>query len=163
MSKPNWFAGSIEFGCTGCGKCCTADAEEMKQMPVVFITNKEADAIASFLGMTVALFKLRHTRKMPDGALALNWVLDKRVHSRCQFYDPISRLCGIHEVKPEQCRTFPFWPSVFKSRADWDAQSAMCEGINHGELFTERDILAKLKSCTIKPKPIKATDHGKHQ
>ncbi|MBW2736867.1 MAG: YkgJ family cysteine cluster protein, partial [Deltaproteobacteria bacterium] len=28
---------------------------------------------------------------------------------RCAFFDPTKTQCSIYEVRPVQCRTFPFW------------------------------------------------------
>jgi hypothetical protein len=35
----------------------------------------------------------------------------------CAFYDRESNGCMIYEVRPLQCRTFPFW-DYFKNRVD---------------------------------------------
>ncbi|MBI3666280.1 MAG: YkgJ family cysteine cluster protein [Acidobacteria bacterium] len=42
--------------------------------------------------------------------------------------------CRIHEVKPLQCRTFPFWPEHLTSRGSWHALRRFCPGIGVGPL-----------------------------
>lgn len=42
--------------------------------------------------------------------------------------------CSIHPVKPTQCRTYPFWPSIVASRAMWKIEATFCPGIGKGEL-----------------------------
>lgn len=38
--------------------------------------------------------------------------------------------CTIYQVRPKQCRTFPWWPQTLKSQEDWIAASKQCEGIH---------------------------------
>jgi Fe-S-cluster containining protein len=61
----------------------------------------------------------------------------------CQFLDTGSRFgCAIHEDRPTQCRTFPFWPETLKSREAWDALKSICPGIDVGELHSRETIEA---------------------
>ena len=43
--------------------------------------------------------------------------------------------CSIHEVKPTQCRIFPFWPELVDSRRAWRKTAAYCPGIGKGPLI----------------------------
>lgn len=36
----------------------------------------------------------------------------------------------MYEVRPTQCRTYPFWPQFMVSKSEWDAEQTRCEGIN---------------------------------
>ena len=48
----------------------------------------------------------------------------------CVFFDEQSKKCGIYEVRPKQCRTFPFWEGYKDTEsADYDALLKMCLGI----------------------------------
>lgn len=38
--------------------------------------------------------------------------------------------CGIYDVRPVQCRTYPFWPNVVESPASWKEEQQSCEGID---------------------------------
>ena len=40
------------------------------------------------------------------------------------------RKCTIHDVKPTQCATYPFWPRALSSSIDWLAEAKTCEGID---------------------------------
>ena len=42
------------------------------------------------------------------------------------------RVCGIYEARPLQCRTWPFWPENLESKADWEAETRKCPGMNTG-------------------------------
>ena len=44
--------------------------------------------------------------------------------------------CSVHPVRPEQCRTYPFWPETLASPGSWQVESRHCEGISAtGELY----------------------------
>jgi Fe-S-cluster containining protein len=51
---------------------------------------------------------------------------------RCPFLDVSG--CRIHDVKPLQCRTFPYWPGLMDSRREWGETGKWCPGIGKGEL-----------------------------
>ncbi|MFT6398517.1 MAG: Fe-S-cluster containining protein [Bradymonadia bacterium] len=38
--------------------------------------------------------------------------------------------CSVHEFKPLQCKTYPFWPEVLHSPRSWKAEQKYCEGIS---------------------------------
>lgn len=38
--------------------------------------------------------------------------------------------CSVHDIKPRQCRTYPFWPELLESKEAWDSEELYCEGIN---------------------------------
>ena len=46
-----------------------------------------------------------------------------------------TRLCGIHEFKPEQCRTAPWWPETVKSAEAWNEYKrfACCPGMSYAQ------------------------------
>ena len=46
----------------------------------------------------------------------------------CPFLD--EGKCTVHAIRPEQCRTYPFWPEILTSPRDWKAESKYCEGIS---------------------------------
>lgn len=52
---------------------------------------------------------------------------------QCPFLDAGG--CGIHPVKPVQCRVFPFWPELVESRREWTRTAKWCPGIGQGELI----------------------------
>lgn len=60
----------------------------------------------------------------------------------CPFLDA-SNLCSIHEIKPLQCRTYPFWPDLVASRTAWDAERQWCEGIGYREVV-DADTIASM-------------------
>ena len=49
--------------------------------------------------------------------------LESQSESGCVFLDPTGQ-CSIYDVRPVQCRTYPFWPSLVGDQASWE-----CEGV----------------------------------
>jgi len=108
----------MKFECTGCGKCCKGPGN-------VYIARKEMDAIVSFL-------KIKPKEK---NAFIKRIVQYKKgdflVHSSggaCRFLDENDR-CSIYEVRPLQCRTYPFWPSYFQDAKSYRSLKKECEGV----------------------------------
>lgn len=85
--------------------------------------------IAAFLELTVAEFELHYLYRTKN-LIRLRTPRD----SRCRFLTEEG--CGIHEVKPTQCRAFPFWPEMVESEEAWEKTGEWCPGIGEGELVT---------------------------
>ncbi len=54
--------------------------------------------------------------------------------------------CRVHQSRPQQCKTWPFWPSNLKSRRHWHKAGPNCEGIGRGSLIPKDKILDDLES-----------------
>ena len=112
----------LRFECQrGCTTCCT-------QKGFVYITERDAGRIAAKLGMTVADFEKRYVYRTKN----LRRLRTAR-EVRCPFLS--SEGCSIHEVKPAQCRAFPFWPELVQSKRAWRKTAEWCPGIGKGELI----------------------------
>lgn len=117
----------LRFECTGCGGCCTGRGNASVEYYVA-ITPAEQRDIQKYLGVSLAWFKRRYLMRFEDGEESLRWEDD-----RCVFLDGEKR-CRIYPVRPMQCRTYPFWPELVKSKFAWRAEARRCEGINRGEI-----------------------------
>ena len=52
------------------------------------------------------------------------------------------RVCGIYEVRPLQCRTWPFWPENLENKQAWNVETRKCPGMNTGKHYTPAKIEA---------------------
>lgn len=86
------------FKCARCGNCC-------KWEGYVRISERELDEIAGCLSMDPYDFSREYTRLCGDRR-GLSLIENK--DGSCIFYDKHAKLCMINEVKPKQCRDFPF-------------------------------------------------------
>jgi Fe-S-cluster containining protein len=140
MSDAPWYERGLRFECTMCGRCCSGPSG------YVLFTDEEARLIAHRLGVSVPEFLRRYTddtRMEISGRRRSLREVETDHGLDCIFLDRLSMpgkaLCTIHEVRPLQCRTFPFWPEHVQSRRAWDSLAQTCEGIGRGPVvpFTE--------------------------
>ena len=52
------------------------------------------------------------------------------------------RQCSVYEVRPLQCRTWPFWPENLWSKKTWDHAAKRCHGMNAGHRHFTLDQIA---------------------
>ena len=113
---------TLRFACQpGCTNCCD-------QSGFVYLTEDDLKRAARFVGLSARRFEERYVyrtrhllrfRKPPD--------------KQCPFLE--EGRCSIHPAKPTQCRTFPFWPELVESRAEWKRTGEYCPGIGKGPLI----------------------------
>jgi Fe-S-cluster containining protein len=134
-TNAEWFADGLHFSCTQCGNCCSGPPG------YVWFTEQEGKAIAEYLHRDEGEF-LRAFAVMHNGQWSLREV--KRGPSYdCIFLDRDDSgkaLCSIYPVRPRQCRTWPFWPELLKSRDAWKQASRRCPGMDVGTFFPVEQI-----------------------
>ena len=135
--KP-WYAGGLKFTCTMCGNCCTGAAG------VVWISEPEIAALAAHLSIPVEECRDRYTRRVDDRRRSLREFSD----GDCIFYDR-SRGCTVYPVRPQQCRTWPFWDSCVETPEKWERTCDGCPGAGQGEHFTAEQIEARRKVIKV--------------
>lgn len=138
-----WYVGGLRFSCTQCGRCCGGGPG------FVWLSDDEVRRIALFLGLTTETFLNRYARRVFG-----RWSL--REAGASQNYNCVmlgAKGCTIYPVRPQQCRTFPFWPENLRSPQRWRALRKFCPGVDHGRLYTLDEIQAILdgKSATSDP------------
>ncbi len=134
-----WYKDGLHFECTGCGGCCTGAPG------FVWITPAEQKAIAKRLGMPEDKFADNYTRTIAGVRTSLN----EYPSGDCYFFDPGTRRCQIYDIRPAQCRTWPFWDSVLESRAMWKLAGQRCPGCNQGPLIPLEEIEKQRKEVNV--------------
>jgi len=122
-----WYAPGLTFACTQCGNCCSGPPG------YVWFTDAEAAAIAGFLKITVPELRLRYAEIYDK-----HWSL--KDHLTPHGYDCVflrrdatnQGACAIYAVRPQQCRTWPFWPDNLKNRGTWERAAVRCPGLTAG-------------------------------
>lgn len=135
MNESPWYHEGLRFECTQCGNCCTGAPG------YVWVTDEEIRAIADYLDKPVGEVRLLHTRPA-RGRVSLNEYLN----GDCIYFDPQGRGCTIYPVRPQQCRTWPFWPGNVESPGDWAQTGRTCPGIGRGELVPLEGINERLRN-----------------
>jgi len=126
----------LRFSCTMCGNCCSGPEG------YVLIDDDEADALAKRLNLPLHEFLERFARVTSLG-VSLTEKLSPFGRD-CVFLDrdtiPGKAVCGVYEDRPKQCRTWPFWSSVIKSRSTWDRTKRTCPGLGKGTHYSVQQI-----------------------
>ena len=105
--------------CEACkGNCCIGESG------YIWVTPVELTAIANFLGISKEQFIATYLFKVGYRFSLLEKQYDQG-HA-CTFFDLEHRQCTIYEVRPSQCRTFPFW-DYFKTH--YEELETECPGI----------------------------------
>jgi Fe-S-cluster containining protein len=118
-----WYAAGLAFECQQSGNCCSGAPG------YVWVTKAEVRAIAKHLGRSDQWLGKEHLRRV-------GWRLSltERPDGDCVFLERRNgrTFCRIHQVKPNQCRQWPFWTSNLKSPEAWNAAAQACPGMNRG-------------------------------
>jgi len=125
-----WYADGLRFACQGCGRCCGGAPG------YVWVTKDDLAAIADHLGMTVKAFRRTYVRRLWRGLS-----LKEKANYDCVLLDASGR-CVAYDVRPLQCRTWPFWPTNLVSRRAWQSAARRCPGIGQGPLYALEQIEA---------------------
>jgi Fe-S-cluster containining protein len=124
---PPWYEKGLRFSCTECGKCCTGAPG------YVWVTAADVARLAKAKGLTPDAFSKAYVRRV-GGRLSLQ----ERANGDCVMLE--GKRCSVHEVKPRQCVTYPFWSETVDRPEDWEAEAAKCPGVGSGDLYTAAEI-----------------------
>ena len=126
-----WYAEGLRFGCKQCGRCCGGAPG------YVWVDQQEMPEMAAFLGVSRDDFRRRYVRWLWRGLS-----LREKANYDCILLDSSGR-CVTYEVRPVQCRIWPFWPSNLRTQAAWDQACRRCPGMGQGPLYSVEQIEAK--------------------
>lgn len=118
MSSSVWYKDGLRFECTGCGACCTGAGR-------VWVSIEDLQNLAQVLGISLEDCVDQYAQRQ-----AGRWALkEDQSNGNCIFLDSQSR-CMVYSGRPQQCRSFPWWPTVLKSPERWQDTARTCEGID---------------------------------
>jgi len=88
--------------CKQCeGRCCNGESGN------IFVNRDEVEAISRFLRIEASRFTAEYLRKVSYQYSLKEIKADDNY--ACVFFDNKKNGCAIYPVRPDQCRTFPFW------------------------------------------------------
>ena len=125
---------NFQFNCTGCGDCCRGGGN-------VYFSDDELQDLKEYLKLNDEKWKLLKNQLIRFKKNGLN------VHSSpkaCIFINAENK-CRIYPVRPLQCRSYPYWPSVFESRKELVLHMKKCPGFKEeSEKITSLQILRRV-------------------
>ena len=125
-----WYIGGLHFACQQCGKCCSGPQEG-----VIWISRPEIKMLAEHLGQSPRDVRKNHLKRF-----GFRFSIKENPESKdCSFLANINGFkgCTIYDVRPMQCRNWPFWPRNLASPDDWNTAAKKCPGINPGSLLCQ--------------------------
>lgn len=132
-----WFQEGLAFTCTQCGNCCTGDPG------FVWVNDREITEIAGFVGVPEREIREFYGKKGPKGI-----TLREKPNGDCVFFDR-GRGCVIYEVRPTQCRTWPFWEGNIETPETWEKTCQICPGSGQGQLIKVEEILTRARLTKV--------------
>lgn len=145
-----WFKDTITFSCTACGKCCKTKGSNR-----VYLNVAESEEMANHLRLNLEVFNEKYTdERLDKNGKLLKSIKQHETKKQCTFLD--GNRCSIYEVRPTQCKTYPFWPQNMIGPAEWIAESQLCEGIKVTKRLS--DVSLRVPTSASSAKSIKRGD-----
>lgn len=125
VEEKRWYREGLRFECTQCGNCCTGAPG------FVWVNEEEIGAIARMLGEPdLEKFEQLFVRQVKNRKSLVEFP-----NGDCVFFDSEQRHCRVYDVRPRQCRTWPFWDSNIKTPQAWKETCEICPGSGQGKLY----------------------------
>jgi Fe-S-cluster containining protein len=128
-----WYIAGLHFACQQCGDCCSGPQEG-----VIWISKPEIQLLAKHLGLDASELRKKYLKR-----IGFRYSIKENPCSKdCVFLVSINgqKSCTIYNVRPMQCRNWPFWPANLNSPDDWNIAAKKCPGINKGRFYTFAEI-----------------------
>ena len=107
----------FRFDCHRCGHCCRVGHGR------VWIEEAELPHLAAARSMSAEAFTQWHVVRV-----GRRLSLREGPNGSCSLLEGLSD-CSVYESRPEQCRSFPFWPAILDGGDALLAASDYCPGI----------------------------------
>jgi Fe-S-cluster containining protein len=109
------------FRCQQSGNCCKASG-------YVYVTNNNIKEMATTLNISVELFLKQFVINI-DG-----WQVIASPTFRTNCFLNSDQKCEVYENRPNACKTYPNWPSIWESDESLIEESKQCPGLKQAIL-----------------------------
>lgn len=133
IKAKKWYAGGLHFECIACGNCCSGPDEGY-----IWLKKAEITMLADRLGLTVKQVAEKYLRQID----ARYSIIEEPRTKDCIFLKPHGngKGCEVYDVRPNQCRTWPFWTMNLEHPDSWNMAGVTCPGINRGKYYSFDEI-----------------------
>jgi hypothetical protein len=134
VAKENkWYSAGLHFECQACGNCCAGPDEGF-----IWVTKEEIELIAYHLKLPIHQLRRQFLKRI----FLRTTFIENPATKDCIFLKLIKgkKECVIYPVRPNQCRTWPFWPNNLSNPDAWNRTAKKCPGINRGKFFSHEEI-----------------------
>jgi len=136
MHNEPFYKDGLQFECTKCGNCCTGFPG------YVYLSVKDIYSIAESLKLDKVSFLKKYTRTIHVFGEKRLSLIENPPYD-CIFWD---KICTIYNVRPYQCRSFPFWKRILVSYREWEKAAHNCPGMNRGKVHSREEIECLLRN-----------------
>lgn len=136
MSDKKFYSDGLKFKCQQCSYCCRHEPG------YIFFTHDELEKMSDYLSITKSNFIRKYT-KIVDLGITSRYTIVEKPNNDCIFWEKSG--CVIYEVRPFQCKSYPFWSSIVEEEKFWQEESKTCPGMNKGEVVDSSKIEKLLK------------------
>jgi len=147
IEKGPFYSQGLNFTCKRCSSCCRFDSG------YVFLSLKDVLVIEKTLDMKQTEFIQTYCRWIESVNNTYQLALKEKTNYDCIFWkdkikkeqkpeDNLEGGCSVYEVRPLQCRAYPFWHSILCDKDTWKMAARDCPGMDRGDLYT-RDSIEK--------------------
>jgi Fe-S-cluster containining protein len=93
------------------------------------------EALAASAGLAVTEFEKKYVRQV-----GIRKSLIEMPNGDCIFFNARTRRCEVYEIRPRQCRTWPFWESNVGTPDAWQRTCEDCPGAGTGPFASPEEI-----------------------
>ena len=129
---------NLKFKCAQCKNCCCLEGG------VVLLSKTDLENLCKWAELTEEQFKKVYCRKLENADGKTYLCLKDKNKTECIFWNK-EKGCEAYSARPVQCKTYPFWTKILKSKSSWEAEKAFCPGINEGNEVLQEEASAQLK------------------
>ncbi|MDR0312473.1 MAG: YkgJ family cysteine cluster protein [Treponema sp.] len=137
-----FYAKGLSFSCTRCSDCCRHESG------YVFLSENDVSRLACECQLAIDQFIKTYCRWIPSLTNIERLSLKEKADLDCIFWDSG---CKVYNSRPLQCRVFPFWPDIMRSREFWERTGATCPGVDQGLAYSMEEIEALLDKQESEP------------
>ena len=97
----------------------------------MYLRPQDAQLLANHHGMEVSDWLERDCSQTIDG----RYILKSDQYTDICIYLDEEKKCTVYEVRPAQCKSFPFWAENVRSDRSWKLTVNSCPGLDSEEAF----------------------------
>ncbi|MDR2481520.1 MAG: YkgJ family cysteine cluster protein [Spirochaetaceae bacterium] len=128
--KP-FYEDGLRWSCKRCSNCCRYESG------YVFLSRNDLSNLSRALKMPPDEFIQVYCRWIsPDGKI--EYLVVKELSNRDCFFWKDG--CSIYDIRPVQCRIFPFWQGCMADEEVWRSSMSSCPGLGEGKLYSKEEI-----------------------
>ena len=120
----------INFECQGSSNCCVSRGS----YGYVYLNNKDLKRFSNFFKIKINNFINKYCSKR-ESYLHLKEI---KKNGNCIFLK--DKKCSVYKARPEQCRTWPFWPENMYAKTWKNDLLNFCPGIGKGRYYSSKEI-----------------------